>query len=72
MTTFIRTWEKTSQFRDDNGISLTQARDARRIYRSMREEGADRASARMNLVHAMAAGQRDMRFRIGDAMRNIG
>lgn len=41
------------------------------IYRQMRREGLKPADARMSLVFAVHAGQRDIRNRVEDAVRSI-
>ncbi len=73
-TTKLRVHPLGSQFNDGRGVTVNRSsvRHIQWLYRCMRSEGHNRADARMNLVHAFAAGQRDVRKTVEDAVRSVG
>jgi hypothetical protein len=72
-TTYIRSHERDAAFRSSTGVTVVRdgVRHVRWLYRAFRADGMGRGDARMNLCHAIAAGQRDMRTRVEDSMRGV-
>jgi hypothetical protein len=72
--TRLRIHERPSQFNDGRAITVHQrsVKHVRWLYRNMRNEGLARADARMSLCFALAAGQRDARSTVEDAVRELG
>lgn len=72
-TTKIHAWVRGSGQRQTAGSAVTVQRDSvqnlRWLYKQFRKDGLAAADARMNLVFAFAAGQRDMRARVYKAVR---
>ena len=73
-TTTLRAHERTSPHRTE-GTNITVCRRSikhvRWLYRAFRNDGLKPDDARMNLVFALAAGQRDMRTRVEDTLRTV-
>ena len=55
----------------DVTVCQRSVKHVRWLYKQMRRDGLSPADARMGLVFALAAGQRDMRTRIEDTMREV-
>jgi len=72
-TTYIRSHERTSEYKASTGVTVVRSgvRHIQWLYRQFRSDGMERSDARMNLCHALAAGQRDMRSRVETTLREI-
>ena len=70
----LRVHDRASQFSDGRGVIVNRrsVKHIQWIYRCMRDEGLKPADARMSLVNALAAGQRDVRTSIEDLLRTVG
>jgi len=73
-TTTLRAHERTSQFRTkstDVTVCRRNVKHIRWLYRQLRQDGLKPGDARMSLVFAISAGQRDMRTRVEDTLRSV-
>ncbi len=73
-TTKLRTHVLGSGLASGRGVTIHRrsVAHAQWLYKSMRKEGLNPADARMSLVFALAAGQRDARVAIEQALRELG
>lgn len=71
-TTKIRVHDRSLPYSDGRTQEVERSKHLLWLYRQFRQDGMKRADARMNLCFAIAYGQRDIRSRINEALRNVG